>query len=236
MAMARQAFDSLLSQLRHGQDEVAVFTFDSSLHERQQFTSDLGSSKGALDEFDAVRHDIALRRDGGDGAPAVASRSATHKAIIVLTDGIDTSSTLTAPEVSGLASSIDVPVYVVATVPSIDQRAMHGGVGARDAIGSRGPARSRGVDGRPAASSRARSRKPRSPRRVCRRTASALRARHRSRQQSTSGAASTSGSSARGHRQGAQRIFRRIEPLGPATAGPHFPQPDATGAPVRRTP
>jgi hypothetical protein len=31
---------------------------------------------------------------------------------------------MTARDVSGLASSIDVPVYVVATVPSIDQRLM----------------------------------------------------------------------------------------------------------------
>ena len=41
-----------------------------------------------------------------------------------MTDGIDTSSRLTASEVSGLASSISVPVYIVATVPSVDQRAM----------------------------------------------------------------------------------------------------------------
>ena len=51
-------------------------------------------------------------------ARRLAARSGTHKAIIVLTDGIDTSSTMTARDVSGLASSIDVPVYVVATVPS----------------------------------------------------------------------------------------------------------------------
>ena len=31
---------------------------------------------------------------------------------------------MTASEVSGLASSIDVPVFIVATVPSVDQRAM----------------------------------------------------------------------------------------------------------------
>ena len=42
----------------------------------------------------------------------------------MLTDGIDTSSAMTAREVSGLASSIDVPVFVVATVPSLDQRLM----------------------------------------------------------------------------------------------------------------
>jgi hypothetical protein len=41
-----------------------------------------------------------------------------------LTDGIDTSSQLTATDVSGVASSIDVPVFIVATVPSLDQRVM----------------------------------------------------------------------------------------------------------------
>ena len=51
MAMARRAFDTLLSQLRDGQDELALFTFDAKLHERQLFTTDLGRFKGALDDF-----------------------------------------------------------------------------------------------------------------------------------------------------------------------------------------
>src|SRR6266446_446216 len=46
IAMARQAYDSLLSQLREGRDEVALFTFDSSLHERKDFTRDLASLHG----------------------------------------------------------------------------------------------------------------------------------------------------------------------------------------------
>ena len=58
----------------------------------------------------------------------VAARSASRKAIIVLTDGIDTSSAMTPREVSGLASSIDVPVFIVATVPPVDQRARTEGV------------------------------------------------------------------------------------------------------------
>jgi hypothetical protein len=57
-------------------------------------------------------------------ARRLANRSGTRKAIIVLTDGIDTSSSMSVSEVSGLASSIDVPVYIVATVPSIDQLLM----------------------------------------------------------------------------------------------------------------
>ena len=123
IAMARQAFDSLLSQLRDGQDEAAVFTFDSSLHERQGFTSDLSTLKNALSEFEPFGT-TSLYDATAATARHLSDRSATHRAVVVLTDGIDTSSSLTAPQVSGLASAIDVPVYVVATVPFVDQRVM----------------------------------------------------------------------------------------------------------------
>ena len=52
IAMARQAYDSLLSQLRQGQDEVALFTFDSTLHERQDFTRDLPTLRTRLSDFE----------------------------------------------------------------------------------------------------------------------------------------------------------------------------------------
>jgi VWFA-related protein len=123
VAMARQAYDSVLSQLRPGQDEVAVFTFDSSLHDRRDFTRDLATLKGALSDFEPFGT-TSLYDATAATARQLAARSGTHKAIIVLTDGLDTSSEMTAREVSGLASSIDVPVFVVATVPSLDQRLM----------------------------------------------------------------------------------------------------------------
>jgi len=123
IAMARQAYDSILSQLRQGQDEVALFTFDKSLHQRRDFTRDLATLKDALADFESFGT-TSLYDATAATARRLAARSATHKAIIVLTDGIDTSSTLTASEVSGLASSIDVPLFVVATVPSLDQRLM----------------------------------------------------------------------------------------------------------------
>ena len=50
--MARQTFDSVLSHLRDGEDEVAVFTFDASLHERHPFTADLARLKDALSDFE----------------------------------------------------------------------------------------------------------------------------------------------------------------------------------------
>jgi len=100
-----------------------VFTFDASLHERRDFTNDLATLKGALSEFDPFGT-TSLYDSTAETARRLASRSGTHKAIIVLTDGIDTSSTMTARDVSGLASSIDVPVFVIATVPSLDERRM----------------------------------------------------------------------------------------------------------------
>jgi len=123
IAMVRRAFDSVLAQLRDGEDEVAVFTFDSSLHERRGFSSHLDSLKDALDDFEAFGS-TSLYDATADTAQRLAERSTTHRAIVVLTDGVDTSSALTAPEVSGVAGAIDVPVYVVATVPSVGQRGM----------------------------------------------------------------------------------------------------------------
>jgi VWFA-related protein len=123
IAMARQAFDSIVSQLRPGDDEVAVLTFDSTVHARRDFTRDPEKIRGALAEFEPFGT-TSLYDATAETARRLAARSATHKAIVVLTDGIDTSSTLSAAAVSALASSIDVPVYVVATVPSVDQRTM----------------------------------------------------------------------------------------------------------------
>jgi VWFA-related protein len=123
IAMARQAYNSILSQLKTGRDEVAVFTFDASLHERRDFTSDVESLRGALGDFEAFGT-TSLYDATAAAARRLAHRSGTHKAIVILTDGLDTSSGMTARDVSGLASSIDVPLFVVATVPSIDQRIM----------------------------------------------------------------------------------------------------------------
>jgi VWFA-related protein len=123
MPMAGQALDGVLSQLRTGEDEVALFTFDSALHEREAFTRNLSVLQGALSEFEPFGT-TSLYDATAETARRVAARSATHKAVIVLTDGVDTSSALAPSAVSALASSIDVPVYVVATVPSVDQRAM----------------------------------------------------------------------------------------------------------------
>ena len=123
IGFARQAYASVLSQLRQGEDEVAVYAFDSTVHLRTDFTSDLASLRDALADCDTFGK-TSLYDATATAARRLSDRTAARKAVIVLTDGIDTSSTMTAREVSGMASSIDVPVFVIATVPSIDQRTM----------------------------------------------------------------------------------------------------------------
>jgi VWFA-related protein len=53
-------------------------------------------------------------------ADKVATRQSLRRAVVVFTDGQDTASKLTASEVSGIASAIDVPVYIVGVVQAID--------------------------------------------------------------------------------------------------------------------
>ena len=120
LTVARQVVSQLTSRLQAGRDEVGLFTFDSALHEQLPFTvypmaidATLSRAEpfGSTSLYDAI----------GDTAERLGARPSLHRAIVVLTDGLDTSSTLTPAEVSALASSIDVPVYVVATVPAIDR-------------------------------------------------------------------------------------------------------------------
>jgi VWFA-related protein len=55
-----------------------------------------------------------------------------RRALVVLTDGLDNASRLAPPEVSRIASAIDVPVYIVAIVQPID---LQDGSGNRDVRG-----------------------------------------------------------------------------------------------------
>lgn len=116
---AKFAAHHLLSQLEEGRDEAGLFAFDSRLREVAPFTVDTRALKGALGEVDPFGatslHDAILA-----AAERVASRPFPRRAVVVLTDGIDTASRLSPAEVSAKAAAIDVPVYIIATVLSID--------------------------------------------------------------------------------------------------------------------
>ena len=55
-----------------------------------------------------------------DASPTRRPGDPQRRAVVVLTDGVDTSSRLTPEQVSAIASAIDVPVYIVAVVSPID--------------------------------------------------------------------------------------------------------------------
>jgi Ca-activated chloride channel family protein len=119
---AREAATHLLSWLTAEQDESAIFTFDTRLEEVRPFTSGqmrLPVQLSALRPFGATSLHDAIART----AEKTATRESLRRAVVVFTDGEDTASRLTASEVSGIASAIDVPVYIVGIVPSIDNPA-----------------------------------------------------------------------------------------------------------------
>jgi VWFA-related protein len=105
--------------LEPGRDEAALFTFDSRLHEVAPFTVDTRALQGALGEVDPFGA-TSLHDAIAQAAQRAAERTGRRRAVVVITDGIDTMSGMTPAEVSAVASAIDVPVYIIATVLPID--------------------------------------------------------------------------------------------------------------------
>lgn len=116
---ARFAAYHLLSQLEHGRDEAGLFAFDSRLREVAPFTVDTRALKGALGEVDPFGA-TSLHDAISAAAERVAARPTARRAVVVLTDGVDTASRLTPAQVSAKAAAIDVPVYIIAVVLPID--------------------------------------------------------------------------------------------------------------------
>ncbi len=119
LVSAREAAAHVLSWLDANEDEAAIFTFDTHLDEVTPFTANLKTlptSLSSLVPFGATSLHDAIAAT----ARRVASREGRRHAVVVLTDGSDNASRLTPSEVSGIASEIDVPVYIFGIVPGID--------------------------------------------------------------------------------------------------------------------
>jgi VWFA-related protein len=111
MSRARQVAEGLVSGLTPGVDEVAMFAFDTSLREVRPFStrfsaadSPWASTKafGATSLWDAI----------ASTAQQISDRQ-RRRALVVITDGVDSASTLKPSDVSGIASGLDVPVYML---------------------------------------------------------------------------------------------------------------------------
>jgi Ca-activated chloride channel homolog len=119
MEAGKDVVGHLLEALQPGTDEVGLFTFEKSIRQDVPFTTDHTQVRTALGQMSAMGS-TSLYDAIAQTAKTLADRPSKRRAVVVITDGVDTSSKLTAPEVSGLASSIDVPVYVIAVVSPLD--------------------------------------------------------------------------------------------------------------------
>jgi Ca-activated chloride channel family protein len=122
MKSAREAASHVLSWLTMPQDEAGVFTFDTQFAEVRPFTQGpqtLPDQLASVTPFGATSLHDAIART----AERIASREGRRRAVVVFTDGHDNASRMSPSEVSAIASAIDVPVYILGVVASIDNPA-----------------------------------------------------------------------------------------------------------------
>ena len=113
MEAARDTVGHVISWVEEGRDEVTLLSFDKRLRTIQPFTtrpSDVHQRLAELEPYGLTSLYDAI----ADAARPLVTRGRARRAVVVVTDGVDTSSVFSPAEVSRLASEIDVPVYVVA--------------------------------------------------------------------------------------------------------------------------
>jgi VWFA-related protein len=119
--LARLAARQVLALLEAGRDELAIYSFDTALHHLEPFAlyredATLERSLFGMAPFGMTSLNDAIAATAKD----VATRPNSHRAVIVLTDGRDNHSALSPAEASAIASSIDVPVYIMAVLSPLD--------------------------------------------------------------------------------------------------------------------
>jgi Ca-activated chloride channel homolog len=110
----------LLSWLTEDTDQVALFAFDRTLQELHPFAPAPGTildTLTTLKPFGKTSLFDAIAETG----QRVATLGGTRRAIVALTDGADNASSLSPAEVAGIASAIDVPVYIIVVVSPLDR-------------------------------------------------------------------------------------------------------------------
>jgi Ca-activated chloride channel family protein len=116
----RMALVQLLAALAP-EDELALVGFDHEYHEWVPRTRDHAR---ILAGFDALAHfgSTALH-DALDRAARELTKTDGRRAIVVLTDGVDTSSRATADQVIERSRALDVPIYAVSVLSPLDDPA-----------------------------------------------------------------------------------------------------------------
>jgi VWFA-related protein len=116
---ANEAAHHVVSWMSPEKDRIGVFAFDTNFGQTASFAPVSAQSLDHLEKvppFGATSLYDALDFTG----TALVSDGAPRRAVVAITDGVDTASLLTADEVTRRASAIDVPVYVIAVALNID--------------------------------------------------------------------------------------------------------------------
>ena len=108
---SRRISEAVLRGLDERRDSAALFSFDTRLLTLRDFTGDFDVIRCDLHEIEPWGSTSLYDAIAGT-AGVVADRVRTRRAVVVLTDGGDTTSTYSPDAVAVIASSIDVPVYV----------------------------------------------------------------------------------------------------------------------------
>jgi VWFA-related protein len=119
MEAGQRAVEHILSWVEPSADEVALFSFDKELRQEVAFTNDPRKIRAGLSGLTAVGQ-TSLYDAIGETAERLGNRPSPRRAVVVITDGIDNASAFTPAQVSGMASAIDVPVYVIAVLSPLD--------------------------------------------------------------------------------------------------------------------
>jgi VWFA-related protein len=119
-AAAHENARFLIGELKAGEDRAGLYVFDKYLREEHPIAPAPGdvlarllavrSPFGVTSLFDAI----------AETGEIVARNGGARRAVVALTDGADNASRMTPAAVSALASSIDVPVYVIIVVSPFD--------------------------------------------------------------------------------------------------------------------
>jgi Ca-activated chloride channel homolog len=112
----------LLMQLNDRSDDVSLMSFDSRLVRHGGFTNDFALFRRALHEVENWGASSIYDAIAG-AADVVHKHTRKRRAVVVVTDGLDNWSTLSPAEVARIASTIDVPVFVLAVTPNDDEAA-----------------------------------------------------------------------------------------------------------------
>ena len=110
---SQQICEMILANLRRDHDLAALMSFDTRLLTLREFTREFDRIRSGLGEVEAFGSTSIYDAIAGTAA-VVANRTKNRRAVVLITDGADNSSSYSPEEVAWISSTIDVPVYVFA--------------------------------------------------------------------------------------------------------------------------